>query len=54
MRVVLIIACATAFMFSVWSNIPTVADAKQAGGSITPVTMMMTAADLPAEQFDAY
>jgi hypothetical protein len=54
MRTVLILACAAAFVFSAWSNMPTTADAKQTGRTISPVTMMSTATNLPTEQFDAF
>ena len=55
MRIVLIIACAAAFVFSAWSNMPTSADAKQAGDfSVNPVSMMSNVTNLPIEQFDAY
>jgi hypothetical protein len=55
MRVVLVIACAAAFVFSVWSNMPTSADAKQAGEfTVNPVSMMSTVTNLPNEQFDTY
>jgi hypothetical protein len=54
MRIVLIIACAAAFVFSAWSNMPS-ADAKQAGDfSVNPVSMMSNVTNLPIEQFDAY
>jgi hypothetical protein len=52
MRTVLIVACAAAFIFSAWSNMPTSADTKSA--TISPLTMMTTATNLPSEQFDAY
>ena len=52
MRTVLILACAAAFLFSAWSNMPTTAN--QAGSTISPLGMMTTATSLPAEQFDAY
>ena len=55
MRIVLIIACAAAFVFSAWSNMPTSADAKQAGDfTVNPVSMMSIATNLPIERFDAY
>ena len=55
MRIILVLACAAAFIFSVWSNNPTVADAKQAGDfSINTFSMMTTATNLPTEQFDAF
>ncbi|HEY6023047.1 MAG TPA: hypothetical protein VIV34_02580 [Pseudolabrys sp.] len=55
MRTFLVLACAAAFVFSAWSNMPTTADAKQAGNTtISPITMMTTATNLPAEQFDAF
>ena len=52
MRTVLILACAAAFMFSAWSNMPTTAN--QAGNTISPLGMMAMTASLPTEQFDAY
>jgi len=55
MRVVLVVACAAAFVFSVWSNMPTSADAKQAGElTVNPISMMSTTTNLPTEQFDNY
>lgn len=53
MRTVLIVACAAAFIFSAWSNMPTSADTKSAA-TVSPLTMMTTATNLPSEQFDAY
>ena len=52
MRTVLILACAAAFLFSAWSNMPTTAN--QAGSTMSPLSMMTTATGLPSEQFDAY
>jgi hypothetical protein len=52
MRSFLILACAAAFLFSAWSNMPTTAN--QAGATISPFSMMTTATSLPSEQFDAY
>jgi len=53
MRIVLITACAAAFIFSAWSNMPTSADTKSVA-TVSPLTMMTTATNLPSEQFDAY
>jgi hypothetical protein len=52
MRTVLIFACAAAFLFSAWSNMPTTAN--QAGSAISPLGMMTATTGLPTEQFDAY
>jgi len=55
MRIVLIIACAAAFAFSAWSNIPTTADAKQhTDFSVNPLAMTVTTTNLPTQQFDAF
>lgn len=58
MRIVLVVACAAAFIFSAWSNMPSSADAKQsADTSINPMSMMSTTStvtSMPAEQFDAF
>lgn len=55
MRILLVVACAAAFVFSAWSNMPTSADAKQAGDlTVNPVSIMSTVTNLPNEQFDAY
>jgi len=55
MRTVLIIACAAAFVFSAWSNMPSSADAKQSvDATMSPLTMMVSVTNLPTEQFDAY
>jgi hypothetical protein len=52
MRTFLILACAAAFLFSAWSNMPTTAN--QSGATMSPLSMMATSVSLPAEQFDAY
>lgn len=52
MRMFLILACAAAFLFSAWSNMPTTAN--QAGTTMSPLSMMATTVSLPTEQFDAY
>jgi hypothetical protein len=52
MRTVLILACAAAFLFSAWSNMPTTAH--QVATTISPLSMMTTTVSLPVEQFDAY
>lgn len=52
MRTFLILACAAAFLFSAWSNIPTTAN--QAGITMSPLSMMTVTTTLPTEQFDAY
>ena len=52
MRTFLILACAAAFLFSAWSNMPTTAN--QAGTTMSPLGMMSAATGLPTEQFDAY
>lgn len=55
MRTVLVIACAAAFAFAAWSNIPSAADAKQhTQSTIDTLIMMTTTTNLPAEQFPAY
>lgn len=54
MRIVLVIACAAAFVFSAWSNMPTSADTRQSTETISPLTMMTTVTNLPSEQFDAF
>jgi hypothetical protein len=52
MRAFLILACAAAFLFSAWSNMPTTAN--QVGSTISPLSMMTMTTGLPTEQFDAY
>jgi len=52
MRTFLILACAAAFLFSAWSNMPTTAN--QVGSTISPLNMMTMTTGLPTEQFDAY
>lgn len=52
MRTFLVLACAVAFLFSAWSNIPTTAN--QAGTTMNPLSMMTTTVTLPTQQFDAY
>ena len=52
MRTFLIFACAAAFLFSAWSNMPTTAN--QTSTTVSPLTMMSTTVSLPTEQFDAY
>jgi hypothetical protein len=52
MRSFLILACAAAFLFSAWSNMPTTAN--QAGTTMSPLGMMTTASSLPNEKLDAY
>jgi len=55
MRIVLVIACAAALIFSAWSNMPSSADAKQsADTSINPMSMTSTMTSMPVEQFDAF
>ena len=45
MRTFLILACAAAFLFSAWSNMPTTAN--QAGTTMSPLSMMTTTVSLP-------
>lgn len=52
MRAFLIFACAAAFLFSAWSNMPTTAN--QVGSTISPLSIMTMTTGLPTEQFDAY
>ncbi|HET9715264.1 MAG TPA: hypothetical protein VFP60_03680 [Pseudolabrys sp.] len=55
MRIVLVVACAAAFVFSAWSNLPTSADTKQrTNWSIDTLGMMTTTTNLPTEEFDAF
>ena len=54
MRAFLILACAAAFIFSAWSNMPTTADAKVGGHTMSPLSMMTTTTNLPTEHFDAF
>ena len=55
MRIILVIACAAAFIFSAWSNMPTAADARQsADATMSPLTMMTGVTGLSDQQFDAY
>jgi hypothetical protein len=54
MRTVLILACAVAFLFSAWSNMPTTAAKWTGNTTISPFSMMTTATKLPTEQFDAF
>lgn len=52
MRILLIVACAAAFVFSAWSNMPT--SAQSTDISIDPVSLTGTTTNLPTEQFDAF
>jgi hypothetical protein len=55
MRIVLIVACAAAFVFSAWSNTPTAADAQRTGtAAMNPVSLMAAIGNLPVEQFNAH
>jgi len=54
MRIALVIACAAALAFSAWSNIPTMADAKQRTTTSVNPLAMTTTTTLPTQQFDAF
>jgi hypothetical protein len=53
MRIVIIVACAAAFVFSAWANLPSTADARS-DISIDPATLTTVTTNLPAQYFDAF
>lgn len=52
MRILLIVACAAAFVFSAWSNMPTSAESSDV--TIDPTAFLTSTANAPTQQFDGY
>ena len=55
MRILLVVACLLALVFSAWSNYSTVADAKLRGDfTVNPTSVMTNAGNLPVEHYNAF